>query len=55
MSSIEYPPMSYNELASFIKQRLWNNKSIVLEITREIVDEQTLNVKIIKNERDNIK
>ena len=54
MSSIEYPPMSYNELASFIKQRLWNNKSIVLEITRE-VDEQTLNVKIIKNERDNIK
>jgi hypothetical protein len=55
MSSIEYPPMSYNELASFIKQRLWNNKSIVLEITREVVDEQTLNVKIIKNERDNIK
>ena len=55
MSKLEYPPMSYNELASFIKQRLWNNKSIVLEISREVVDDHILNVKIIKNERDNTK
>ena len=55
MNNLEYPPMTYQELACFIKQRLWSNKTITLEITRDSVEDNIINLKLIKNERDNIK
>lgn len=55
MNNLEYPPMTYNELASFIKQRLWNNKTITLEITRDSVEDHIIKLKLIKNERNNTK
>jgi hypothetical protein len=47
--------MTYNDLPSFIKQRLWNNKSITLQIDRTQLDQQCIEVKIIRNETNNTK
>lgn len=55
MNNLDYPPMSYKELSSFIKQRLWNNKKITLEISRDSVEDHVVKIKLIKNERNNIK
>jgi hypothetical protein len=55
MSKQQSNLIHYNELPSFLKQRLWNNKSITLQITRDQIDNPLLDIKIIKNERDNIK
>ena len=47
--------MTYNDLPSFIKQRLWNNKSVTLQIDRTQLDQQYIEVKIIQNETNNTK
>ena len=47
--------MTYNDLPSFMKQKLWNNKSLTFQITRDRVIEPYIEVKIINNETNNTK
>ena len=47
--------MTFNDLPSFVKQRLWNNKSITLEIIKNNLLDQNIEIKVIKNETNNIK
>jgi len=55
MNKTQTRPMTYNDLPSFIKQRLWNNKSVTLQIDRTQLDQQYIEVKIIQNETNNTK
>jgi hypothetical protein len=54
MNKVESKPLQYKDLPSFIKQRLWNNKSLTIQVTRDRLDEPYIEVKIIKDERNNI-
>ena len=47
--------MTYDDLPSFIKQRLWNNKSLTIQIDRVNVIGSKIEVKIINNETNNTK
>ena len=55
MNKVESTPLQYKDLPSFAKQRLWNNKSLTIQITRDRVDEPYIEVKIINNETNNTK
>ena len=54
MNDTQTKRMTYNDLPSFMKQKLWNNKGLTFQITRDRVDEPYIEVKIIKDERNNI-
>jgi hypothetical protein len=45
--------MTYNDLPSFFKQKLWNNKSLTFTITRDSTEDNQIEVTLIKNERNN--
>ena len=55
MNNTQTKQMTYNDLPSFIKQRLWNNKSLTIQIDRVNVIDSKIEVKIINNETNNIK
>jgi hypothetical protein len=55
MSNTQTKRMTYNDLPSFMKQKLWNNKSLTFQITRDRVIEPYIEVKIINNETNNTK
>ena len=55
MNNIDHKPMTFNDLPSFVKQRLWNNKSITLEIIKKNLSDQNIEIKVIKNETNNTK
>ena len=55
MNNIESKPLTYNDLPSFFKQKLWNNKSLTFTISRDNVLDNHVEIKFIKNERDNTK
>jgi len=55
MNDTQTKRMTYNDLPSFMKQKLWNNKGLTFQITRDRVDEPYIEVKIINNETNNIK
>ena len=55
MNNIESKPIKYNDLPSFFKQKLWNNKSLTFKISRDKVGDQHIEIKLINDERNNIK
>jgi hypothetical protein len=55
MNDIQTKRMTYNDLPSFMKQKLWNNKSLTFQITRDRVHEPYIEIKIINNETNNTK
>ena len=55
MNNLEPKPLQYKDLPSFFKQKLWNNKSLTFTISRDKVDNNHVEIKFIKNERNNIK
>ena len=55
MSKLESKPINYNDLPSFFKQKLWNNKSLTFTISRDKLDSNYIEIKLIKDERNNIK
>jgi len=55
MNKAQTKRMTYNDLPSFMKQKLWNNKSLTFQITRDRVIEPYIEVKIINNETNNTK
>ena len=55
MNNIEPKPLQYKDLPSFFKQRLWNNKSLTFTISRDKFDDPYVQIKLINNERNNIK
>lgn len=55
MNNTESKPIKYNELPSFFKQKLWHNKSLTFTISRDKVIDNHVEIKFIKNERDNTK
>jgi len=55
MNNIEPKPLKYNDLPSFFKQKLWNNKSLTFTISRDKLDSNYIEIKLIKDERNNIK
>ena len=55
MNDTQTKRMTYNDLPSFMKQKLWNNKSLTFQIARDKVDEPYIEVKIINNETNNTK
>jgi len=55
MNKVKSKPLQYKDLPSFIKQRLWNNKSLTIQIDRIKLDEPYIEVKIINNETNNTK
>ena len=55
MNNTQTKRMTYNDLPSFMKQKLWNNKCLTFQITRDIVDEPYIEIKIINNETNNTK
>lgn len=55
MNNLEPKPLQYKDLPSFFKQKLWNNKSLTFTISRDKVDDSHVEIKLINNERNNIK
>jgi len=55
MNNIEPKPLQYKDLPSFFKQKLWNNKSLTFTISRDKIEDNHVEIKFIKNERNNIK
>jgi hypothetical protein len=55
MNNIEPKPLQYKDLPSFFKQKLWNNKSLTFTISRDKVYDTHVEIKLINNERNNIK
>ena len=55
MNNTQTRSMTCNDLSSFIRQILWNNKSVTLQIDRTPLDQQYIEVKIIQNETNNTK
>ena len=55
MNNIESKPLQYKDLPSFFKQKLWNNKSLTFTISRDKVDDSHVEIKLINDERNNIK
>lgn len=55
MNNLEPKPLQYKDLPSFFKQKLWNNKSLTFTISRDKVDDTHVEIKLINNERNNIK
>ena len=55
MNDTQTKRMTYNDLPSFMKQKLWNNKSLTFQIARDKVDEPYIEIKIINNETNNTK
>jgi hypothetical protein len=55
MNNIEPKPLKYNDLPSFFKQKLWNNKSLTFTISRDKVIDNHVEIKLINDERNNIK
>jgi hypothetical protein len=53
MNNTQSKPMTYNDLPSFFKQKLWNNKSLTFTITRDSTEDNQIEVTLIKNERNN--
>ena len=53
MNNIEPKPLQYKDLPSFFKQKLWNNKSLTFTISRDKLDDNYIEVKLINNERNN--
>ena len=55
MNNIESKPLKYNDLPSFFKQKLWNNQSLTFTISRDKVIDNHVEIKFIKNEKNNTK
>jgi hypothetical protein len=55
MNNIEPKPLTYNDLPSFFKQKLWNNKSLTFTMSRDKVGDNYVEIKFIKNEANNTK
>ena len=55
MSKIPTKPLTYNELPSFFKQKLWNNKSLTFTISRDKIEDNYVEIKFTQNEKNNIK
>jgi hypothetical protein len=55
MNDTQTKRMTYNDLPSFMKQKLWNNKGLTFQISRDKVDEPYIEIKIINNETNNTK
>ena len=55
MNNIEPKPLKYNDLPSFFKQKLWNNKSLTFQISRDNVFDNFVTIKLINDERNNTK
>lgn len=55
MNNIEPRPLQYKDLPSFFKQKLWNNKSLTFTISRDKIYDNHIEIKVIKNETNNIK
>lgn len=55
MNNIEPKSLRYKDLPSFFKQKLWNNKSLTFTISRDKVDDNHVEIKLINNERNNTK
>jgi hypothetical protein len=55
MNDTQTKRMTYNDLPSFMKQKLWNNKSLTFQISRDKVYEPYIEIKIINNETNNTK
>ena len=55
MNNIEPKPLKYNDLPSFFKQKLWNNKSLSFTISRDKVYDKHVEIKFLPNERNNTK
>ena len=55
MNNIEPKPLKYDDLPSFFKQKLWNNKSLTFTISRDKVDDPYVEIKLINDERNNTK
>lgn len=55
MSKLESKPINYNDLPSFFKQKLWNNKSLTFQISRDNVFDNFVTIKLINDERNNTK
>lgn len=53
MNNIEPKPLQYKDLPSFFKQKLWNNKSLTFTISRDKLDDNYIEIKLINNERNN--
>lgn len=55
MNKLESKPIKYNDLPTFFKQKLWNNKSLTFTISRDKVDDTHVEIKFTQNEKNNIK
>ena len=55
MNNMKSKPIKYNDLPSFFKQKLWNNKSLTFTMSRDKLDDNYIEIKLINNERNNIK
>ena len=55
MNDTQSKRITYNDLPIFMKQKLWNNKSLTFQISRDKVDEPYIEIKIINNETNNTK
>ena len=55
MNKLEPKPLQYKDLPRFFKQKLWNNKFLTFTISRDKVDDNHVEIKLINDERNNIK
>ena len=55
MNNLETTTLQYKDLSSFFVLKLWNNKSLTFTISRDKVDDSYIEIKLIKDERNNTK
>lgn len=55
MNNLEPKLLQYKDFPSFFKQKLWNNKSLTFTISRDKLDDNHVEIKLINDERNNIK
>lgn len=55
MNKVEPQQLKYNDLPSFFKQKLWNNKTLTFTISRDKIDDDHVEIKFTQNEKNNTK